>query len=259
MYRLLSWRSGGHTRKVSDVLVKHNIKAAADDLKIAGVGTNKVRVTTRTTGLRKAVTDVLDEETVEHVVFYNAEERPFKAVLHGMGDYTAKEAAGIGANDEARRRWAEGSALLHVYVPGGKLTQLQSLRSLQKIICGFREHYPSRLPAFSHIRANCYMNPRCVKCGLGHESNQCMVVDGDSKRENLSYVICGEKGHPASYSKCSVAVAERKREEARRSKMAPRQRQADSRGKVPPYRKTSRSGGLATRAKSQPWSTAPQS
>lgn len=119
VYRLLSWRSGGHTRKVSDVLVKHNIKAAADDLKIAGVGTNKVRATARTTGLRKAVTDVLDEETVEHVVFYNAEERPFKAVLYGMGDYTAEEAAGIGANDEARRRLAEGAVLLYVYVPGG--------------------------------------------------------------------------------------------------------------------------------------------
>lgn len=53
-----------------------------------------------------------------------------------------------------------------------------------------------------------------------------MVVDGDSARENLCCVLCGEKGHPASYSKCSVAVAERKREEARRSRMAPRQRQA---------------------------------
>lgn len=79
-------------RQVNDVLAKHRITPGAEELKIAGVGKQKARVTPKTIVLRDAITKALGEDAVEHLVFKNSDEWPFKAVLYGMGDYTVAHA-----------------------------------------------------------------------------------------------------------------------------------------------------------------------
>lgn len=234
-------------RQVNDVLAKHRITPGAEDLKIAGVGKQKARVTPKTVELRDAITKALGEDAVEHLVFKNSDEWPFKAVLYGMGDYTVEEVTELLARCEAiptkplavvrmtRQRDGEHQELPYFtcsFPPETKLAQLQGLRSLNNIICGFREHYNSKGPRqcnkcqrYGHLRANCYMKPRCVKCGLGHESSVCPVITADSPREHLCCVLCGEKGHPANYSGCKIAVEERRRQEERSSHRRPRQQQ----------------------------------
>lgn len=50
---------------------------------IENVGPQKVRLSARPTEERDRVADVMQEEKVGHIIFYNKDERPMKAVLFG--------------------------------------------------------------------------------------------------------------------------------------------------------------------------------
>lgn len=54
-----------------------------------------------------------------------------------------------------------------------------------------------------HVSSNCYMEARCVKCGLTHDKNICSISK-ESPRALLSCVLCKEKGHTSSYRGCPV-------------------------------------------------------
>lgn len=58
-----------------------------------------------------------------------------------------------------------------------------------------------RCQTLNHVSANCQMPFRCVKCGSGHEPGIC-EIPANSDRSKLFCILCGQYGHPASYSKC---------------------------------------------------------
>lgn len=52
-----------------------------------------------------------------------------------------------------------------------------------------------------HVSSNCKMEPRCVKCGNGHERGKCLL-EGVLPKVNLYCVLCKKNGHPANYRGC---------------------------------------------------------
>lgn len=54
-----------------------------------------------------------------------------------------------------------------------------------------------------HVAPNCRMDPRCVKCSLTHEPNNCSITS-DSPKELLKCVLCKGNGHTSSYRGCPV-------------------------------------------------------
>jgi len=55
--------------------------------------------------------------------------------------------------------------------------------------------------AFGHTSANCYKNPRCVKCAQSHLTSDCV------KSPDIPVKCCNCSGdHPASYSQCPAYI-----------------------------------------------------
>lgn len=56
---------------------------------------------------------------------------------------------------------------------------------------------------FFHSAANCYLQPKCVKCNVAHEKGKCPTSDVPAgEKEKLYCVVCNKYGHPASYKGC---------------------------------------------------------
>jgi hypothetical protein len=56
---------------------------------------------------------------------------------------------------------------------------------------------------FGHSSINCFMKPRCVKCGKEHLAKDC-DINKESPKEDLHCVLCDSRGHPASYRNCQI-------------------------------------------------------
>ncbi|GFS68111.1 uncharacterized protein TNCV_1363181 [Trichonephila clavipes] len=52
---------------------------------------------------------------------------------------------------------------------------------------------------FFHTAANCFMKPRCLKCGKEHTTKECYI---NSRLENPYCINCLQYGHSACYTKC---------------------------------------------------------
>ncbi|GFW65525.1 putative RNA-directed DNA polymerase from transposon X-element [Trichonephila clavipes] len=52
---------------------------------------------------------------------------------------------------------------------------------------------------FYHTAANCFMKPRCLKCGKEHTTKECDIT---SRLENPYCINCLQYGHSACYTKC---------------------------------------------------------
>ncbi|GFY04923.1 nucleic-acid-binding protein from transposon X-element [Trichonephila clavipes] len=52
---------------------------------------------------------------------------------------------------------------------------------------------------FFHTAANCFMKPRCLKCGKEHTTKECEI---NSRLENPYCINCHQYGHSACYTKC---------------------------------------------------------
>ncbi|GFW74704.1 nucleic-acid-binding protein from transposon X-element [Trichonephila clavipes] len=52
---------------------------------------------------------------------------------------------------------------------------------------------------FYHTAANCYMKPRCLKCGKEHATKNCHIKE---RRSNPFCINCQDFGHSACYRKC---------------------------------------------------------
>ncbi|GFU70794.1 nucleic-acid-binding protein from transposon X-element [Trichonephila clavipes] len=52
---------------------------------------------------------------------------------------------------------------------------------------------------FFHTAANCFMKPRCLKCGKEHTTKECDIT---SRLENPYCINCLQYGHSACYTKC---------------------------------------------------------
>ncbi|GFX30024.1 nucleic-acid-binding protein from transposon X-element [Trichonephila clavipes] len=51
---------------------------------------------------------------------------------------------------------------------------------------------------FYHTAANCFMKPRCLKCGKDHATRNCHIKE----QENPFCINCQDFGHSACYTKC---------------------------------------------------------
>ncbi|GFV16057.1 uncharacterized protein TNCV_1087111 [Trichonephila clavipes] len=52
---------------------------------------------------------------------------------------------------------------------------------------------------FYHTAANCFMQPRCIKCGKDHMTKDCAITE---KVDNPFCINCHVYGHTACYTKC---------------------------------------------------------
>ncbi|GFW72881.1 uncharacterized protein TNCV_830081 [Trichonephila clavipes] len=52
---------------------------------------------------------------------------------------------------------------------------------------------------FYHTAANCYMKPRCLKCGKEHATKNCHIKE---RQLNPFCINCQDFGHSACYTKC---------------------------------------------------------
>ncbi|GFV76308.1 uncharacterized protein TNCV_4524711 [Trichonephila clavipes] len=52
---------------------------------------------------------------------------------------------------------------------------------------------------FYHTAANCYMRPRCLKCGKDHATRNCHIKE---RQQNPFCINCQDFGHSACYTKC---------------------------------------------------------
>ncbi|GFW54649.1 uncharacterized protein TNCV_5110231 [Trichonephila clavipes] len=52
---------------------------------------------------------------------------------------------------------------------------------------------------FYHTAANCFMKPRCLKCGKDHATRNCHIKE---RQENPFCINCQDFGHSACYTKC---------------------------------------------------------
>ncbi|GFV20848.1 uncharacterized protein TNCV_552841 [Trichonephila clavipes] len=52
---------------------------------------------------------------------------------------------------------------------------------------------------FYHTAVNCFMRPRCLKCGKDHATRNCHIKE---RQENPFSINCQDFGHSACYTKC---------------------------------------------------------
>ncbi|GFW07227.1 uncharacterized protein TNCV_3694201 [Trichonephila clavipes] len=52
---------------------------------------------------------------------------------------------------------------------------------------------------FYHTAANCFMRPKCLKCGKDHTTRNCHIKE---RQENPFCINCQDFGHSACYTKC---------------------------------------------------------
>jgi len=95
---------------------------------------------------------------------------------------------------------------------GIKLSKLREIKFIANTAVRF-EYYrkPSHIvsmcsncQSYGHGSNNCYLTPKCCKCGDTHKTIECPFSDKNTKRvqeDKLKCANCGEK-HAANYSKC---------------------------------------------------------
>lgn len=57
---------------------------------------------------------------------------------------------------------------------------------------------------FFHSAANCFLAPKCVKCGKSHDKGKCDIKENENNKEKMFCVLCNKFGHPSSYKGCEV-------------------------------------------------------
>lgn len=220
-----------NTRGVLEALKKKNDLASnIESFALAKVSGGRVSIKAKTRAHREQVLAALSEAEVGHFSFAPKEERNFKSVLFGMDDFTESEVedalneAAIEVRPVSVKRLTRYNKekqetvntpfFLVCWPPTTRMSQLKDVRALYQVRCGFRSYYPSKRPpqcgkcqTWGHIRAQCFMPARCRKCARGHESSECTYITDQSKKEDLKCCNCEEKGHPANWTGCAIAIA----------------------------------------------------
>lgn len=92
---------------------------------------------------------------------------------------------------------------------GVTLTQLKSITGVLGYRVNFSKYHKGSQPTqcyncqrFSHASANCWLDPRCMRCGGPHKSSECTLVDETTKKVPDAQVKCINcKGNHTSNSK----------------------------------------------------------
>ena len=197
---------------------------------VAHAGTGKVRVVPKSLEVREKIHEMLLKKQIGHQVFRQRSERPFKAVLCGLSDFSEEEVTEMLQESQqltvkpsmvvrmrrhdSQRNERVGTAFFTVTFPAGtKMKDLENVKSVGPVMASFRPLWKSKKPPQcsrcqepGHVRDECFAEPMCVKCGLKHESRLCPVITKESPREALQCGRCGKNGHPANWSGCERAI-----------------------------------------------------
>lgn len=173
----------------------------------------------------------LKEADVGHFTHGHKDEREFKAVLHGLSDYTdaevmegLKQSAQLEVEPIYVRRMTrvdhERGTVVQLpffavsFPAGTKMGQLANLKDVNRVRCSFRAFYPSKrkprctwCQAWGHTRRLCRMPVCCGYCAMPHQTVNCVTFTRDTPKEELTCGSCKEKGHPAGdIVNCQAAI-----------------------------------------------------
>lgn len=141
--------------------------------------------------------------------------RPFKVVIRGLPDFAVEDVQSELENlqlrplkvfkmtrkDQEQKNYRDFLFLVHFAKGTTTLKQLQEIRAIHHIIVRWEAYRGTtrsvtqcqRCLRFGHGTRNCYMKPRCSKCGGGHVNNDC---EAETRCGN-----CGNN-HPGTDGKC---------------------------------------------------------
>jgi hypothetical protein len=172
----------------------------------------------------KSAKKFFTDSKIEFYTYELADEKTFKVVLYGLPAFDCEEVqeflqeVNVFPKEVKRMKTkteSNDSAIYLVSFASGttNITELKKVRFVNYIKVTW-SHYIRRgnitqcrrCQQFSHGTRNCNIQPKCVKCGEGHLSEQCPndeIIKADQRA--LKCANCGEK-HAANFSECSVRL-----------------------------------------------------
>lgn len=159
------------------------------------------------------------------------EEQKTKFVIHGLHEMDLPELKSelkslkIDACDvkklQIKKRRYDSQCIYLIYfmkAQGIKISQLRETKSICHMIIKWDYFHSnktgpiqcSNCMIFGHGAENCFMDPKCIRCGETHSSVDCFYVPIDNllgkiPDNKVKCANCGEQ-HTANYSKCSKRI-----------------------------------------------------
>lgn len=184
---------------------------------------NRAVIIPNSSEVRDATITILREDKVKFYTYTSEEEKCATFIIKGVSsDFVLSdvllEFEKLGLSEKIQsvsHMKGKGMEKFHFFVlrlkpgvPGGEF--LATKYFLNSTITIEKLNRTSALQCYKcqsmdHVAANCNMDPRCVKCAQMHLSSECNLVRG-SPPEQLMCVLCGQKGHPASYRGCPEII-----------------------------------------------------
>jgi hypothetical protein len=165
------------------------------------------------------------DNKIEFYTYELSDEKLFKVVLYGLPSFECSdvqkflEVANIFPKEVKKmnlkqKRFEDETVYMISFAAGTtNINELKKVRYVNYISIKWA-HYVKRgnvtqcrrCQQFSHGTRNCYINPKCVKCGDAHLSESCPHQQlFESKTKALKCANCKEE-HPANYSNCQVRL-----------------------------------------------------
>lgn len=177
--------------------------------------TKGVKVQTFSPDSFRSVIKYLKEENVSFHSYQSKENKPYRIVIRNLHpstdiNFMSKELSELGFQVKNITNVLHKSTKTPLPLFFVDLEQSESNQDIFKLtlLCYSKvkvetPHVKKEIPqcqrcqSYGHTRSYCFHNPRCVRCGNGHESNQCQK----DRSEPAKCALCGGS-HPANYRGC---------------------------------------------------------
>jgi hypothetical protein len=210
-------------KKYSDILdTMKSLKIAKYSIKIISGG---IKLSVEDVDSFKIVKTYFAAKEIEFYTYDLADEKTFKVVLYGLPVFECSEVleflkeVNIHPKEvkklHIKKTRYEDDAIYLISFPNGS-TNMNDLRKVRYInyISISWAHYVRRgnitqcrrCQQFSHGTRNCYIQPKCVKCGEAHLSDKCPHEQLFTANEKALKCANCKESHPANYSNCSVRL-----------------------------------------------------
>ncbi|GFU19749.1 nucleic-acid-binding protein from transposon X-element [Trichonephila clavipes] len=152
----------------------------------------------------------------EFYILKRQKEKPIKAVIKGLPNSSnitdiTKDLKDIGFKIDSctqliSKRTKKSLPYFLIILPrndfNSKIFDIKKLGYLQVKVEGYLVRGITQCfncNNFYHTAANCYMRPRCLKCGKDHATRNCHIKE---RQQNPFCINCQDFGHSACYTKC---------------------------------------------------------
>ncbi|KAL7298194.1 hypothetical protein TKK_0009189 [Trichogramma kaykai] len=165
----------------------------------------------------------LKELDIEFITFTRKEIKPKSILLKGLHAYTSCEDVKHNLSNaitedveiikisEFKGKPRSGKTFLIQLTAESNIKAITKLRYMNHQVISWetlnKPEPPQcrRCQRIAHVASNCNMHYRCVKCTDDHKPGECQVgING----KEVQCVLCGNKGHPASYKGCVARQTE---------------------------------------------------